>query len=137
MALFTEKYHKNKDNVAIQEFVVEADEALSRVNGVARFGWDDGYLVGPMDETLDALERFSSAVELRCGLNLQRVKTEYLDISGLMHEGETDFTRGGTLVEGVWQNGIICYGVPIGEDSYVKHILDMKVKEIRDDAEKI
>ena len=42
----------------------------------------------------------------------------------------------GALVDGVFERGFLCYGVPIGTDIYVKHTLLQKAKEIVSGAER-
>ena len=42
----------------------------------------------------------------------------------------------GATVNGVFERGFLCYGVPIGTDAYVKHVLYQKAKEITDGAER-
>ena len=36
----------------------------------------------------------------------------------------------------VFERGFLCYGVPIGSDTYVKHILHQKAEEIAAGAER-
>ena len=62
--------------VAIQKYVVMVNSMLAEAGGCAKFGWDDGYLLGPAEATITALEVFSNLVEEKCGLVLQRSKTE-------------------------------------------------------------
>ena len=61
--------------IAMQEFVVEADRRLAEAGGFARFGWDDGYLLGPPELVYPVLDWFSEQVQLQFGLGIQRVKT--------------------------------------------------------------
>ena len=68
--------------VAIQKFVAMVNAMLSQGGGCARFGWDDGYLIGPAELTVAALEMFSNLVEENCGLVLQRSKTEVFSWDG-------------------------------------------------------
>ncbi len=39
------------------------------------------------------------------------------------------------MVNGKWEPGMLCYGVPIGTDDYVKNMLRMKVDEIEKEVE--
>ena len=57
----------------------DVDHVLELVGGLARFGRDDGYHIGPAEAVIEALENFSSKVEQNCGLVLQRSKTKVLD----------------------------------------------------------
>ena len=45
-------------------------------DGRCLFGNDDGYLMGPPATVFPALERFTRRIKERCGLVLQREKTE-------------------------------------------------------------
>ena len=60
--------------VAIQEFVTKVDRMLVGGGGCARFGWDDGYLLGPTELGFKSLNWFSKEVEEKSGLVLQRSK---------------------------------------------------------------
>ena len=106
--------------------------------GCARFGWDDGYLLGPAQLVLAALEMFSRLVEEQCGLVLQRTKTEVFSWDGTLPVGTPHgLVRAGELVAGQWEPGMICYGIPIGTDNYVQHKLNEKVSEIADEVETV
>ena len=108
--------------VAIQEYVNKVDEMLASGGGCARFGWDDGYLLGPPDLVLAALDIFSREVEENCGLVLQRTKTEVFTWAGTLPANTPPgLVKAGVMVGETWQPGMICYGVPVGTDSYVTH----------------
>ena len=51
--------------------MVKVNAMLAAEGGCARFGWDDGYLIGPPTLVPRALEVFSRDVEEMCGLVLQ------------------------------------------------------------------
>ena len=125
-------------NVAIHKYVRIADAELSSVGGIARFGWDDGYLCGPPENVYATLESFSADVHEHGGLELQRSKTEVLcmgkDLPPNTPEG---LVRAGKTIDGEWEPGIICYGVPIGSDAYVSHMLSAKMDEIEQEADQI
>ena len=124
--------------VAIQEYVTMVDTMLAGGGGCARFGWDDGYLLGPTELTFAALDRFTKEVEEHCGLVLQRSKTEVFTWLGELPAcTPPDLVRAGTLVGGKWEAGMICYGVPVGTDSYVCHMLDSKVNELTEEVNTI
>ena len=48
--------------VAVQEYVVKVDKLLAEGGGCARFGSDDGYLLGPTELVFGALERFTKVL---------------------------------------------------------------------------
>ena len=45
--------------------------------------------------------------------------------------------RAGAMVAGQWEPGMICYGVPVGSDSYVHQKLHEKVVEVEVEVEEI
>ena len=125
-------------NVAIHKYVRIADSELSKVGGISRFGWDDGYLCGPPEEVFATLESFSSNVYEHCGLELQRSKTEVLCMdTDLPKNTPSGLVQAGVTVKGKWEPGFICYGVPIGSDVYVSHMLNVKMDEIEKEAEQV
>ena len=124
--------------VAIQEFVDKVDTMLAGGGGCARFGWDDGYLLGPTDLVFAALDWFSTEVKENCGLVLQRSKTEVFSWSGTLPDNTPPgLVKAGVEVAGTWEAGMICYGVPVGTDSYVRHMLAEKVDELTCEVETI
>ena len=77
------------------------DEELARTGGgCARFGNNDGYLLGPPEAVFPVLATFAERIKQRCGLNLQRAKTEVLCW------GSFQLTHQGTFPElGSWWRG--------------------------------
>ena len=59
-----------------QDEVEEQDAVVSMVGGTARFGNDDGYVLGPREIVFPALLEFARRVRERCLLHLQLEKTE-------------------------------------------------------------
>ena len=124
--------------IAIHKYVRNVDRELSVVGGCARFGWDDGYLLGPPDNVFTSLEKFSSEVQVHCGLELQMTKTEILIMDGTLPENTpVGMVRAGVNVEDIWEPGMLCYGVPIGSDKYVHYMLDAKVSEVEEHVHQI
>ena len=124
--------------VAIQKYVVESDTMLATQGGCARFGWDDGYLVGPPNLVFQVLERFAAQAEAHCGLVLQKTKTEVFTWNGMLPPGTTPgLVTAGTVIDGQWEPGLICYGVPIGTDTYVLSKLEEKVREVAREVETV
>ena len=115
-----------------------ADNELGRVGGIARFGWDDGYLCGPPNDVYPILDTFSTSVQEHCGLELQRSKTEVYGMDEAISVSSLgDLVRAGITVDGSWEPGFLCYGVPIGSDKYVTHMLGAKMDEIEEQAEQV
>jgi hypothetical protein len=80
---------------------------------------DDLYALGPPEVVFPALEKFWAEVERVCQLTLSRRKTEVFSWQELGQELPRELTRAGTVVEGVFQPGFICYGIPVGSKPYV------------------
>ena len=111
------------------------DAKLSEVGGMARAGADDLNAVGPPEVVFPALEEFWRLVEANTGLTLQRTKTEVFAWPGTELPGmPAGLSRGGEMVNGVFEDGFILYGVPIGTDIFVKNALERRVDEILEDA---
>ena len=97
---------------------------LAAVGGVAVFGNDDGFAVGPPEVVFQAVQRFADRVFQICNLRLQVSKTRvYLETGQKPVEAPEDMPRAGKMVEGQWLPGFMCYGVAIGTAGYVKQIL--------------
>ena len=87
---------------------------------MVRCGWDDGYFVGPEQDVFNALEVFSRDVQTKAGLVLQVTKSEVYSALGVMpSEAPTGFVKAGIEVQDQFQPGFLCYGVPIGTESYL------------------
>ena len=84
------------------------------------------------------LEVFSRDVEEMCGLVLQRNKTEVLSWDGSLRAGTPPgLVRAGETVDGQWEPGKICYGIPVGTDVYVQHKLDEKVTQVATEVDTV
>ena len=99
---------------------------------MARFGNDDGYLIGPPAEVFSTLERLQERLKMRCCLDLQRDKTEIFARGDLPEGTPADLKRAGTMIEGVFEPGFDCYGVGIGSPNFVSQYLEKKVDEIEE-----
>ena len=123
--------------VGIQKFVRKADEKLKESGGMLRCGWDDCYILGKANAVFETLNSFATEVEQFCGLKLQISKSEIFSWPGYYPENAPmGFIKSGVEVEGEWHSGFICYGVPIGQDTYVEHVLDSKVDELYHESQK-
>jgi hypothetical protein len=117
--------------LAIHPAVVTADAALEKVGGFARFFADDGYLVGPPEQVLSALEAFGAQVKAECGLRLNVAKTEFYAASAATAASARPLLAGRGLKEGMDENGrrgIVVVGIPVGEERYVSHFVRRKVE---------
>ena len=122
---------------AIQPAVRRFDAELSVAGGGARFGNDDGYGCGPPHVVFPALARFEAALRDECGLTLQRQKTEIFAWGDLPPDTPVELKRAGELVDGVFQPGFDCYGIPVGTDAYVGQALKEKGLEVKRDMEQV
>ena len=101
--------------------------------GCKPFVWDDGYLLGPSDTVFRSLETFSTEVEYHLGHQLQRSKTEVFFNDGSLHENTpAGLIKAGANIEGRWEPGMLCYGVPVGSDKYILYMLNTKVTEVEE-----
>ena len=118
--------------------VRELNATLTANGGMARFGNDDGYLVGPADIVFPALDTFATKVREKCLLHLQVTKTEVFTWSGILPpEAPQNMSRGGAQVGDTWFPGFLCYGIPVGTKEYCKHMLMKKVHEVREEVDKV
>ena len=116
--------------IGLQPDVQRVDQELVQGGGCALFGNDDGYLMGPPETVFPALQRFEEATRRRCGLKLQRAKTEVFCWGELPEDTPADLRRAGVVVDGVFAPGMECYRVAVGTDRFVRNFLDKKVEEL-------
>ena len=95
---------------------------------MARFGNDDGYLVGPANVVFPALDIFARNVRDKCLLHLQVSKTEVFSWDGVLPpQAPQDMKVAGAQVGEQWQPGFVCYGIPVGTPAYVKKICSRQI----------
>ena len=87
--------------VAIHPYVRELDSALTEVGGMARFGSDDGYALGPPEVVFPGLDRFATSLRELCLLQWERSKTEVFLWDGPL----PDSTSEGLQMAGATVNG--------------------------------
>ena len=123
--------------IPMQPYVKKMDAVLATGGGIARFGMDDGYGVGPPELVFRALEEFERDVQENCGLELQRTKCEVFNWQGVLPDGTLPgLTLAGAEVAGRFEPGMVVYGVPVGTNSYVQSMMDIKVEEVARKAAK-
>ena len=124
--------------VPVQPAVEDLHREVAEVGGVAVFGNDDGFVIGPREVVFGAVQRFGNRVLQTCNLHLQVSKTRvYLKSGEKPEEAPEDMPRAGKIVDGQWQAGFQCYGVAIGTQAYVQHILKVKIDELKQDLDKV
>ena len=118
--------------------VRELNATLSAHGGMARFGNDDGYLIGPADVLFPALALFATKVRDKCLLHLQVSKTEVFTWTGVLPaQAPSDMKRAGVMLSGVWQPGYLCYGIPVGTRQYCQYMLMEKVREVGEEVDRV
>ena len=124
--------------VAVHPAVVELNRELSVVGGLAIFGNDDGFAVGPREVLFGAVHRFAARVFQMCHLTLSTSKTKvYLHTGEKPAEAPANMPRAGVEVGEQWLAGFQCYGVAIGSAEYVEYVLGEKVEDLRNDVDKV
>ena len=123
----------------IHEKVKRADLRLVEHGGCARFGMDDGYMMGPMEVVFKVLEEFAVGIRDDHGCHLNARKCKMYN----MEEGRCEEARRAGHIpeslqhvqEGVYVNesgerlkGIQIFNVPVGENMYVEAILRQKAR---------
>ena len=118
-----------------QRAVCQFDEELQAAGGKARFGNDDGYGCGPPYVVFPALARLAENLKNECGLTLQRDKTEIFAWGELPPNTPPELKRAGMMVNGAFEPGFDCYGIPMGTDAFVHQALQVKAAGVKRDME--
>ena len=114
----------------IDGVVKNADEKLAAVGGCARFGMDDGYLVGPPEIVFEVLAEFARDLkkDSGCELNIDKCKMYIVEEDACEKErrqglipDELQHLQEGSYVNwsGDVLRGILVFNVPIGMDREV------------------
>ena len=91
--------------------------------------------MGPPEVVFPALEKFAKDVEEKCLLVWEKTKTEVFSWDGVLPPSTTPgLARAGSLVNGQFEPGFVCYGVPVGTEKYVNHMMNLKVEEVSSGA---
>ena len=114
------------------------DRKVSAAGGAAGAGCDDLGVVGPPEVVFRALQAFWRDIEETCCLKLERSKTEVYTATGVLPAGTpASVARAGAVVDGVFLPGFVMYGIPIGDSSFVKHKLALKVQEVAREVDQV
>ena len=104
---------------------------------MARAGADDVFAVGLANVVLPAVQQFSESIKAKCNLELQWTKCKVYKREGdLPPNTPPGLTLAGETVDGEFQRGFICFGIPLGSDAYITHKLEEQAENIINDAEK-
>ena len=125
----------------IHENVKKANRRLVKCGGCARFGMDDGYMIGPKEVVFQVLRDFAQEIkeEHGCMLNTRKCKM-YTGNEGICQrakeEGwiptELELLEEGSIVDdlGIRRRGIEIFNVLVGEEEYVAMVLREKAKKV-------
>ena len=123
--------------VGLHPDLVELDRVCSEGGGQARAGHDDVFAQGPAEIVIPAVIRFAQAIQDRCHLQLQWSKSNIFTWSGILPEGTPEGVEAaGKYVDGQFEVGFDCYGIPMGTDKYISSELFSTAREIVKDATK-
>ena len=123
--------------VAIHPMVRRLDGAVKAAGGLARFGMDDGYVVGPKEIVFREVQQFALEVREQCSLELEWSKTEVFSWDGVLPEGCPEgVTLAGEEVAGRFLPGFLLYGIPVGTPEYATTNLWKRAFKITADAKK-
>ena len=123
--------------VGLHPDLLELDRACSEGGGQARAGHDDVFAQGPAEVVIPAVLRFAQSIWERCHLQLQWSKSHIFSWNGTLPESApAGVELAGKIVDGVFEVGIDCYGVPVGTNKYVSSELMVTATDIVRDAKK-
>jgi hypothetical protein len=126
--------------------VKEADMQLAQAGGCARFGMDDGYMIGPPEVVFRVLAEFAAGIKEDCGCELNVNKCQmYSKEEGVCEEAR----RAGHIPEGFMHlregvhvnesgdilRGLTVFNVPIGEERFVELKLREKALQVESTTE--
>ena len=100
--------------VGMQPCLEELDTACQDGGGMARAGADDVSAVGLANVVLPAIQQFSESIRAKCNLELQWTKCKVYKREGdLPPNTPQRLTLAGEMVDGEFQRGFICFGIPL------------------------
>ena len=123
--------------IGLQPDLVELDRACRHGGGQSISGHDDIFALGPADVVIPAVQRFARAIFDRCHLQLQWDKPSIFSWNGELPAGNPAGVKvAGEVMDGSFECGIDCYGVPVGSYKFINKDLMGRAWEIVNDAEK-
>ena len=124
--------------MAWHQDVISLDRTLSSVGGMAKFRIYDGYAIGPANFLFPAIAKFAQEIKEKLLLELQVQKTEVFSWTGtLPPEAPPSIKVAGVTLEVIFHPGMVVYGIPVGSNSYVGHMLNQVINNISIDTESI
>lgn len=124
--------------VGLQPSLLKLDQDCWAGSRLAVAGADDTYALGPPEVVLPAVQRYSEEIWARANLQLQWTKTKMYSLTAdLLDYTPPGITLAGEEVGGVFERGVMVYGVPVGSPAYVTHKLRERAGTITADVRKI
>ena len=124
-------------SVGLHPDLLELDRVCRQGGGQARAGHDDVFAQGPANIVIPAVVRFATAIWERCHLQLQWSKSHIFTWDGVLPQGTPEGVKAaGKILDGTFEVGFDCYGVPMGTDKYIMSELMVSAKKIAVDAVK-
>ena len=81
---------------------------------------------------------FKNQIKVECNLDLKPAKCEVFTWFGeLPPESLPGFVRAGVTEGGVFYPGFLCVGTPLGSDECVQLMMEEKLTELREEANRI
>ncbi len=119
----------------------EAEKRLAEHGGCARFGMDDGYMIGPKEVVFHVLASFATDIKEECGCDLNVTKCNmYNKEDGACEEArrtgcipnELSHLQEGPHVnrEGDILRGLTIFNVPVGEERHATAKLREKAAHV-------
>ena len=108
--------------------LIKLDQDVKAGGGLAIAGADDVNLLGPAQVVLPAFAKFKVEVAERCDLLLRVDKSRLFTWEGDLPPGCPVDLPLAEEVRGQFFRGFMCFGVPVGEDRYVR----WKLQQIAD-----
>jgi len=114
---------------------------LVEYGGCARFGMDDGYMMGPVEVVCQVLEEFAMGIreDHGCQLNARKCKMYIMEkdkCEEARREGHIPDNLQ-HIQEGIYVNesgdrwkGIMIFNVPVDDNRFVEAILRQKAREV-------
>ena len=98
---------------------------------MAKFGNDDDYAIGPANILFPAIAQFAKDIKEKHLLELQVQKTEIFCWTDLLPpEAPPGMKIAGVTIDNIFHPGLVVYGIPVGSEPYVHHMLGEVVDEI-------
>ena len=99
---------------------------------------DDTYAIGLPEVVLPAVKKYSEDIWARANLQLQWTKTKMFSLTAALPDyAPPGITLGEELVSGVFERGVMVFGVPVGSPAYVTYKLRERAGIITADARRI